>query len=160
REGKPEDYPLPVASTWDLSFQRIEQSQSAAASLLRLCAFMAPDDIPISVLRATEVELPNRLGETLQDELGWDRVLGALRGYSLVQQQHDGLRVHRLVQWVVRESLAADKQQQWLGAAIRLLSAVVPSDDQDPKQWPVCARVLPHAQAAVGLLGDRAREPE
>lgn len=45
REGKPQDYPLPVATTWDLSFQRIEQEQPVAADLLRLCAFLAPDEV-------------------------------------------------------------------------------------------------------------------
>jgi tetratricopeptide (TPR) repeat protein len=160
REGKPEDYPLPVASTWDLSFRRLEESQPVAADLLRLCAFLAPDDIPIGLLRGTDVALPDRLGDALKDEIAWDHALGALRGYSLVQQQEDGLRVHRLVQWVVRESLAADEQQHWLQAAIKLLNAVVPTDDQDPKQWPLFARLLPHALAVVELLRDQEPESE
>jgi len=125
REGKPEGYPVPVASTWDLSFQRIEQEQPAAADLLRLSAFMAPDDIPITVLHAGAHELPDRLRHALEDEIGSDRVLGALRSYSLVERQGDGLRVHRLVQWVVRESLEAEQHEHWMGTVIRLLGAWV-----------------------------------
>ena len=52
REGSPEGYPLSVGSASDLSLQRIEQEQPAAADLLHLCAFLAPDDIPITVLQA------------------------------------------------------------------------------------------------------------
>src|SRR5207245_11751946 len=137
REGKPETYPLPVAMTWRPSIQRIEQEQPAAADLLRLCAFLAPDDIPISVLRGRARELPDRLGEALEDEIGWDDALGALRRYSLVQWQPDGLRVHRLVQWVVRESSDADARRHWLAAAVRLLSAAIPSDVHNPDWWPL-----------------------
>ncbi len=81
REGRPRDH-LPVATTWDISFQRIEQSRPAAADLLRLCAFMAADDLPISVLRSPHDELPEPLHEALSDDIEWDRTLAALRGYS------------------------------------------------------------------------------
>ncbi len=39
-------YPESVATTWDLSFQRVEQVNPAAAELLHLCAFLSPDHIP------------------------------------------------------------------------------------------------------------------
>ena len=44
------DYPETVATTWSLSFQQIEQQSPAAADLLRLCAFLAPDTIPEELL--------------------------------------------------------------------------------------------------------------
>jgi tetratricopeptide (TPR) repeat protein len=160
REGKPDDYPLPVASTLDLSFQRVEEKQPAAADLLRLCAFLAPDDIPMSALQAAAGELPEPLRGVLEDEIESDRALGVLRGYSLVRRQQDELRVHRLVQWVVRGSLQAEAWEQWVAAAVRLLVAVFPRQVEDPKQWPLCARLLPHAQAVIGLMGDRFVEPE
>src|SRR5205814_6116651 len=40
------DYPHTVATTWSLSFEQVEQQNPAAADLLRLCAFLAPDAIP------------------------------------------------------------------------------------------------------------------
>jgi len=43
-------YPDPVATTWDLSFQKIEQAYPAAAELLRLCASLSPDHIPEELL--------------------------------------------------------------------------------------------------------------
>src|SRR5262249_17742459 len=127
REGKPKDYPLPVASTWDLSLQRVDQEQLAAADLLRLCAFLAPDDIPLTMLQGGG-GLPDNLGQTLEDEIGSDRLLATLRGYSLVERQGDGLRVHRLIQWVVRESLTVDQQERWLGTVIILLRGAFPGD--------------------------------
>ena len=40
------DYPHTVASTWTLSFTLIEQTNPAAADLLRVCAFLQPYAIP------------------------------------------------------------------------------------------------------------------
>ncbi|MEO6888997.1 MAG: TIR domain-containing protein, partial [Ktedonobacteraceae bacterium] len=48
QRGKlPPGHPEPVATTWKLSFQRIERT--AAADLLRLCAFFSPDSIPEAI---------------------------------------------------------------------------------------------------------------
>ncbi|MDQ6898646.1 MAG: tetratricopeptide repeat protein, partial [Candidatus Dormibacteraeota bacterium] len=158
REGKPPDYPFTVASTWNLSFKQIERDQPASAALLRLCAFLAPDDIPISLLEAGAAELPARLQRSLGDQIGFDKAIGTLRNYSLIGRQGDSLAVHRLVQWVIRESLEAD-QQSWLGAVIRLIAAGFPDHGEDPEQWPMCARLLPHAQIVADLVGDQPIEP-
>ena len=159
REGKPDDYPHTVATTWSLSFARLQREHPASADLLRLCAFLAPDDLPTAVLAEGASELPEHLRESLTDEVGSDRIMTALRGYSLVQFQDSALRVHRLIQWVVRESLTREEQVGWLSAAIRLLSAAMPGEVRHPDTWPLCARLLTHVQTIVGLLGDQELEP-
>jgi len=50
-----------VVATWQVSFERIETEQPAAVALLRLCAFLAADDIPISVLLEGARALPREL---------------------------------------------------------------------------------------------------
>ena len=45
------NYPDTVATTWSLSFQKVEQTNPAAADLLRLCSFLAPDKIPEELIR-------------------------------------------------------------------------------------------------------------
>jgi TIR domain/NB-ARC domain len=52
RRSLVEDHPEPVATTWSLAFERVEEKNPAAADLLRLCAYLAPDAIP---------ETPSRL---------------------------------------------------------------------------------------------------
>src|SRR6266852_4744591 len=44
-------YPDSVATTWLLSFQKVHQANPAAAELLHLCSFLAPDRIPEELLR-------------------------------------------------------------------------------------------------------------
>jgi len=45
-----DEHPDSVATTGSLAVQRVEQRQPAAAELLRLCAFLAPDAIPEELL--------------------------------------------------------------------------------------------------------------
>jgi len=46
RGGLIEDHPISIATTWSLAFAKVEQTNPAAADLLRLCTFLAPDNIP------------------------------------------------------------------------------------------------------------------
>ena len=51
KRGQPsQEYPDTVATTWELSFQKVKEASPAAADLLNLCAFLAPDDIPKELL--------------------------------------------------------------------------------------------------------------
>src|SRR5205085_8672630 len=50
RGGLVADHREPVATTWKLSFEKVEQANPAAADLLRLCAFLAPDAIPEEII--------------------------------------------------------------------------------------------------------------
>lgn len=73
REGKPEDYPRTVVAAWQMSFQRIQREQPAAVALLRLCAFLAPDDIRMNVLLEGAGLLPKELRQAGGDEVRFDR---------------------------------------------------------------------------------------
>ncbi|MDQ3959887.1 MAG: hypothetical protein M3255_06305 [Pseudomonadota bacterium] len=52
------DHPDPVATTWALSFENIEKGNSAAAELLRFCAFHTPMGSP----KKCSARLPWNLG--------------------------------------------------------------------------------------------------
>lgn len=159
-ETPPEDYPSTVATTWRLSFERLEHACPAAVALLRLCAFLAPDDIPISVLQAHAHVLDGDLRQVLADDIALDRAVGALRQYSLAERQGDRLSVHRLVQAVVRESLPEAERRGWLARAIRLLAAAVPDDPPNqPERWPLSARLVAHAQSVDELTRSCPVEP-
>lgn len=154
-EGKPADYPHTVAATWQMSLERMGRHQPAGVALLRLCSFLAPNDIPISVLRGSLGEMPETLQEALADDIAMDRLIAELRRYALVERQGDGLRVHRLVQEVVCGGLSADEHRRWLAAVVEMLGAAYPQDVDNPGRWASCARLLPHVQPTTDLIGDR-----
>ena len=57
--------------------------------------------------------------------------------------------VHRLVQAVTADQMPAELAEAWRQAAAALIEAAIPDDTALPGTWPVCAALLPHAQAAL-----------
>jgi len=147
--GKPDDYPDTVATTWEISFQATQQESPAAAELLNLCAFLAPDDIPIAALRKGKDKLPALLAETVADELRFDEAIAVLRRYSLIERSEDGLFVHRLVQMVARDRLLEDERRESAEAAVRVVDDAFPFESDDVRTWAACQRLLPHALATA-----------
>ncbi|HKQ77770.1 MAG TPA: FxSxx-COOH system tetratricopeptide repeat protein [Blastocatellia bacterium] len=148
-ERPPAGYPDTVATTWLLSFQQAEQQSPAAADLLRLCAFFAPDDIPLSMLVAGVENLPAALAAALTDQIVCNKTIAALRRYSLITKQDDSLSVHRLVQLVTRDRLTEDERRQWVEAVVRVISQAFPFESDEVWNWPISAKLLPHAQVVV-----------
>jgi tetratricopeptide (TPR) repeat protein len=144
--GRPTRYPATVATTWQLNLEQLGSNQPAVG-LLRLCGFFAPETIPPSLLTADPEALPEELAAVVGDELALDATVAALYRFSLLDRDHDGLRLHRLVGEVVRATLRSHEQGPWAAAAVTLVDAGFPVDIPDPASWPVCARLLPHALA-------------
>ena len=146
--GQPADYPATVATTWRLNVEEVAKTP-AAVQLLRLTAFLASEPIPLILVTADPEVLPPELGAAVKDELILNEAVGALRRYSLVGRDRNGLRVHRLVQVVVRANLDLDQRWAWAGAALRLVSSGFPRPGWDVTTWQVGALLLPHALEAA-----------
>ena len=147
-----------MATTWRLAFENLQQAAPRAAGLLRLLAFCAPEAVPLRLLLQPRPGLAGRLGEAvapvlaplLDDPLAAGDAIGALRRYSLISPPADGsVSVHRLVQAVTADQMPADLADAWRQAAAALIETAIPDDTTLPQTWPVCAQLLPHAQAAL-----------
>jgi hypothetical protein len=157
--GQAARHPADVAATLGLALYRLGDDTPAAAGLLQLLAFLAPEPVPLALLLAdTQAAgaLAPAVAATVEPLLG-DRVaagdaVAALRRYSLVTQAGEGrVIVHRLVQAVTRAQLSAEAVGEWQQAAAALVEAAVPADTTVPAAWPVCAVLLPHARAVLDL---------
>jgi tetratricopeptide (TPR) repeat protein len=163
QEAAPRHYEKTVATTWELAMQQVRQDSEAAADLLSLSAFLAPDDIPLELLRQGMDLLTETLAKAIADDITWDEALGALQRYSLVDVsiEADSFSVHRLVQAVVRDRLDQDSRRKWAKIAIDLLNAGFPEGMQvNVKAWPLYARLLPHAMSALARAGELNLEME
>jgi hypothetical protein len=149
-EGRPMQYPETVTTTWSLALTQVRQQTPVAADVLSFCKFLAPDAIPLDLLRTTEVQLPEPLATVAADTFALNQAITALRRYSLVERTGDTLTVHRLVQAVGREQLEPEQQQAWAGLAVQLVKTAFPYDSDDFRTWHACAQLLPHALAASG----------
>jgi tetratricopeptide (TPR) repeat protein len=139
-----------VATVWSLSLQRVHQEAPAAETLLDLCAFLAPGDIPRELPREHAEVLPDQLAEGVGDVVAYNRLLGAVGRYSLATVTPTSLGVHRLVQAVLQARLGPDGERAWATAAIGLLYESFPNESWEVATWQRCGRLLPHVLAACG----------
>ncbi|HEY1350567.1 MAG TPA: tetratricopeptide repeat protein, partial [Ktedonobacteraceae bacterium] len=163
-----DDHPEAVATTWSLSFARVAQASPLATELLQTCAFLAPDAIPEALLHeilkmpppsAKKQEPGGQVSRfasrsrhqsqasTFPQEtpLSVHEAVAILRTYSLVHWNPDGtsIRLHRLVQAVVRDSMSTQKANRRRERTIRLIDQMFPSGGAF-EDWDACAQYLPH----------------
>jgi tetratricopeptide (TPR) repeat protein len=151
--GRPAgDYQETVATTWKVSFEQVKKHSPEAENLLSLCAFLAPEEIPLQVLISKGIQhLPDSLAKAIKEPMALNDVVASLRRYSLVKVSEDRLlSVHRLVQAVGRARLREEEMKTWAGVAVLLLSEVFQFDSDDVRTWPACSTLVPHALAATG----------
>jgi tetratricopeptide (TPR) repeat protein/DNA-binding XRE family transcriptional regulator len=146
------DYPETVATTWSLSFQQIEQQSPAAADVLRLCAFLAPDAIPEELLARGAAALGAVAGAEVSDPFKLNEALGVLRRYSLLRRTGSThlLSIHRLVQIVLRESMDQQTQRVWAERTVRAVNAAFP--EADAGTGATQQDYLPHVQECAALI--------
>jgi tetratricopeptide (TPR) repeat protein len=158
--GRPATSEQTIATTWTVSLDRIKTQVPAALDLLDLCAFLAPDDLPRSLLTEHPDRLPEPLGAAVRDRVGFQQALGALRRYSLATVTTEAVSVHRLVQAVARHALDPQQAEAWAATAVRLVWAGFPGQAEDVRVWPVAARLLPHAIVATDHAQAVGADPE
>lgn len=147
------DYPHSVATTWSLSFERVEQSGTLAADLLRLCAFLHPDTIPETMIIAGSAELCPALQGIGADPLLLNDAISELRKYSLIRRYPNtkSLTIHRLVQTMLRDSMGREAQRVWAEWAVRMTERAFPNP-KVAENWPTCQLYLPHALVCSELV--------
>ena len=143
--GSPDDSEQTVATTWLLAFETLSRSAPDSITLLDVLAFLAPDEIPMAFVR---IVFPGADGEIRLAD-----AVAQLRRYSLVDRHGDVLRIHRLVQAVVRSGLGPGRRAAAMAHATELVRRADPGDPHLPAHWAGWSCLTPHVIA----LGERAR---
>jgi DNA-binding SARP family transcriptional activator len=126
-----------VATTWGLAFDRLAARAPRAAELLETIAFLGPDAISVATLARFEPH-----------ELELQEALRELLRLSLIDREADTVRVHRLVQDVVRARMTEAARRDRLDAVAQACVAQAVESVQ-------AGRDVPDDLAAhlVGLAG-------
>ncbi len=147
------DHPVSVASTFALSFERLQKTNPAAADLLTVCCFLAPDAIPEGLLTQAASTLPPPPQPGFSESWQLNDLLKDLLAYALLRRNPAArtITIHRLIQTVLKEGLPEATQKEWVERVVRLLSQAFSLDQYtlNPDQWPWCEQVLPHALLAM-----------
>ncbi len=145
------DHPSSVTRTFALAFAQLQKNNPAAAELLKVCAFLAPDAIPETFF----IEGATHLGPTFEalaaDPLQFNAAIKALLTYSLIQRNAttQTLTIHRLVQVVLKESLEEAIQHIWEVRVIHSMGQLLPREKTEDNYWEICERLIPHALVCI-----------
>jgi NB-ARC domain len=148
--NQPIDYPRPVALTWRLSFDRLRAQSPAAARLLELCAFFAPEPISLSLLYSDEmIRTLVPLDDRLREKIVLGQLIREIARFALakVDQGSNSIQVHRLIQAVIRAQLKTkDEQSIAFHEVHRILVGARPrqGDTDDPENWERYDLIWPH----------------
>jgi tetratricopeptide (TPR) repeat protein len=150
RSGRtPGDYPDTIAMTWELAFREVSRDVPVAAALLNLCSFLAPMDIPRSLLNETAASLPRPLSGSVADPVALDALIARLHHYSLIEANDKTISLHRLVAALVRDRLPPQQRENWCDVALRMMAGSFDFDGESMHSWGRCAALLPHALSAA-----------
>jgi hypothetical protein len=126
-------YPASIAKTWGITLDRL---CPLARALLRLAAWLAPDDILRGILCADHHVLAEVLGkEVTVSDFAVDKALGELARFSLIRLTDKTVSVHQLLQAVEQDALSKEECARCLEWAVRLFNAFAPELPSDIRTW-------------------------
>ena len=142
----------PVNKTFRLAFEKVATNSPAAADLIRICAFLAPDAIPEEIFTTAAKELGDHLSKVASNPFEFTQMLKEATRFSLIDRtpSKKALDIHRLVQAVVKDAMKMPQQRTWAKRAVRAVNLAFP--DVEFSNWSTCDRLLPHAQACADRI--------
>ncbi len=138
----PDDYNQTLRTTLSVSLQKVQEEEGDAARLLQTLAFLAPDEVDLSMLSNLGVWQDN---EDFPKELMVDRCISALRRFSLINVHHDAVTTHRLTQLVIRDSLSEAEFERNAVETLDFIAKLFPRVTSMGETADVCRMLLPHA---------------
>ncbi|MFF7800504.1 FxSxx-COOH system tetratricopeptide repeat protein [Streptomyces olivaceus] len=154
-----EDFPPAFRTAWSMLLDDLSETVPESVGLLRLCTFFAPGLAPVHLLRDLPHErLPDSVAGLLTDQALWDRAVGHLRRYSVVQVAphptdpgRENLYVHRVVHQMVHQAMPGTVRRELVDVVRRALAAADRGKPSAPQQWPRYAEIVPHLKYADAL---------
>lgn len=147
-----DEYPVSVARTWLLHFEELSRERPASIELLRLCAYLDPDEIDLSLFSLDTRHVGKVLAGAVSDEFERAETVGALARANLLTPLDGGrLRIHRLVQAVTRDQLNNGQSRTWVTRVLALITDSFPVHPELPSSWAACAALASHAESVLNF---------
>ncbi len=131
KSKKPISYHSTVATTWEISFDQINNVLPQAIELLNLCSFFSADNISIDIFSRSVEYLDIELSEYINDSLKQDELFEILLQYSLIEISYNGFIIHRLVQAIIRDKLTSNEKIKYLSMALKIINNYLGPDDNN-----------------------------
>lgn len=110
-----------IGNTWDIAIKAIKKQSPGSEAILRICSFLAPDYIPVSLFTGGYFLFDTKLRKIFNDEIKVNDAIAIIKRYSLVDIHNDNLVMHRLVQVAIRNKLSKREQKSILKLVTKLI---------------------------------------
>jgi len=133
-------YPLTLAASWEVAFDRLADDDPVALDLLTLTAWCEPDPLPLDVAAEYPETFPDDLRTLVMDEVALAGCVGLLTNRSMAELNGRSLSMHRVPAALLRgrTELSADAVEGgWQRVQQRLLGRVLPEEAwRSSAMWP------------------------
>ena len=140
---------------------RLKSENGAAIQLFNLCAFLAPERIPLSMLSEYK-SLENRFNtlSNIGSTFDFDSALHFLEKYSLVRVDGAYLSIPRKAQSLARKRLNEEEVLEQLENTLDMLDDTFNYVYDDTDTWSACTEVFPHILAFERYSGEKGYSSE
>ena len=136
-----------VIATWQISFNQIRKTKSAATDLLALISMFDRQGIPEYLLHDNT------------DRLQFEDAIALLISFALIRAQvgQQSFEMHTLVQLSMREWLKQNKQlEKWRKKFVKIMAKAFPSGEYET--WIDCQVLLPHSKEVMSYVSSKEDE--
>ncbi|THW84458.1 purine and uridine phosphorylase [Aureobasidium pullulans] len=156
-----EDSERSVLTTWKISYEQVRSRSEGASNLLKLWSFLYADDlwydlVACSKTLASHVVVPKWLLLLAENKLEFNRAMGLLIKYSLVERKME-TRSYAMHSVLHSWCLHVAQHDSEKGDFRRLASCIVGQADPPVEMvgfWILQRRLLPHAQTIMRFVED------
>jgi tetratricopeptide (TPR) repeat protein/transcriptional regulator with XRE-family HTH domain len=138
-------HPESVVTTFQLSFERVQQNNVLATEFLYFLAFVHPDAISEELLCVDITDNVPSIRPKVNHVM-FHKAIGELLKYSLIRQLSDTriLSIHRLVQAVIQDGMKGSDRKMWSRIALSCVYETIATSDRETMH--LYHRYIPHAQ--------------
>jgi nucleoside phosphorylase len=156
QQGAPVDYQVSLLAAVRLAHDQLMRLDPDASRLMRTCAWLGPERIPLWLFDAQAEYFPDALREACRDEVRLRECVTHGVRLGLIQASADALIMHRLTQACLREDPDDGADTSYPRVADALLVAGGLDEAGEPVDWGRLSQLVPHILArGPGETDDR-----
>jgi tetratricopeptide (TPR) repeat protein len=142
----PKDHPKAVHVTVELALKNVQLENLAAVDFLKICCFLAPEQITPLLFSHLPDVVPSNLQSIASDPVALSSAWRTLAKYGLIALDLNlqSISLHRLVQLALQDTMTDIEKKRWLSVALDILFAAMPEEQSDPQFWPFYFYLAPH----------------
>jgi hypothetical protein len=139
-------YPSTLAASIRAATDRLAEADPVALEILWLCAFLAPEPVPVDYIVAVRAEDGPlaALAVAAEQPVALRRSIGRIGAFGFASVTSHGIHLHHLTHAVLRDQIPVAAATLIRRHTQAVLAVQGPPDPDDPALWPRWARLLPH----------------